>query len=95
MGRGGKGRGEERGEERSYRGANSLRMCAYSKNSPSVSYKVQWSEPDQTQKKVHRQEREEHNLQHTRHLEERRSGGKKEWRNGGVEEEKGRVEMKG
>ena len=40
MGRGGKGRGEERGEERSYRGANSLRMCAYSKNSPSVSYKV-------------------------------------------------------
>ena len=85
-GREGKLRKERRGEEL-YRGAKSLRMCPHSKNSPSVSYKVQWSKPDQTQKNVHRQEGEEHNLQLTRHLEERRSGGmerkrrrREEWR---------------
>ena len=79
------GRRGKRGEER--RGASSLRMCAYSKNSPFVSYKVQWSEPDQTQKNVHCQKGEEKNLQPTRHLEERRNGGlegkrrrRKEWR---------------
>ena len=38
-------------------------------------YKVQWSEPDQTQKNVHSQEGEEHNLQPTRHLEKRGNGG--------------------
>ena len=86
--RGGKEKGgEETEERRGTRGANSLRMCPYSKNSPFVSYKVQWLKPDQTQKNVHCQKGEGKNLQPTRHLEERRNGGlegkrrrRKEWR---------------
>ena len=63
-------------------------MCPYSKNSPLVLYKVQWLKPDEAQENVHCQEGEENNLQHTRHLEERSSGGE--------EEEKGKSkEIKG
>ena len=75
--RGEEGRGEER---REVRRGEERRTCPYSKNSPFVSYKVLWLKPDETQKKVHRQEGEESNLQHTRHLEERRSGGEEEER---------------